>query len=154
MTCNRTKKIFFVCFLLALPVFLFAQTAQKIEELLSSDALSYEHVTQFVLEAADVPASYSPAAAFSYAAEQGWLPKNASANEQAKLRGLSLLVMRAFDMQGGMFYSLFQTPHYAYRELVYRNIVVGRVDPDMAVSGDTLLYVVNRVLSFQESNIL
>ena len=154
MITEKIKKTFFVCLFLIMPVFLYPQTGQRIEALLSSNALTYGQVTQFVLEAADIPAFSSPEAALRFAVEQNWLPRNVVANDPAKLRGLSLLIMKAFEVRGGIFYSLFQTSHYAYRELVYRNIIVGRAGPDMVVSGDTLLYLVSRVLSFQESNIL
>ena len=151
---QKRKLILVLCFLLVLPAFLYSQTAQRIETLLSSDALSYGQVVQFVLEAADLSGFASPQAAFYYAAEQNWLPRNVTAGDLVTLNGLSFLIMQAFEIRGGIFYSLFRNPHYAYRELVHRNIILGRIDPGMFVSGDTLLYVVNRVIAFQESNLL
>ena len=149
----KFKIVFSLCFLLVIPGFVYSQTAIRIENLLASDALSYGELAQFVLEAAEV-GTMSPDAAFQFASEQNWLPRNVSAGDAARLNGFSLLIMQAFQMNGGIFYSLFQNSHYAYRELVHRNIIVGRSDPRMFVSGDTLLYVVNRVLAFQESNLL
>jgi outer membrane protein OmpA-like peptidoglycan-associated protein len=146
----------FVCFLLTVPVFLRAQTAAVIEELLGTEALTYEQAALFVLEAADIPEIYGPAViygpgtAFSFAMEKGWLPKNAQNSGRASLQGVSLLIMRAFDIKGGLFYSLLKNPHYAYRELVYLDVIQGRIDPGMSVSGDTLLFLVNRVLSLPE----
>ncbi|MCL2069797.1 MAG: hypothetical protein FWH19_02285 [Treponema sp.] len=154
MLIERLKKSLCLCVFLLLPVFIFPQTAQRIEGLLASNAINYGQLAQFVLEAAEIPGVGSPELAFQYAQQRNWLPSNATVGQPARLRGLSLLVMQAFEIQGGIFYSLFGSPHYAYRELVYRNIIVGRSDPGMLVSGDTLLYVVGRVLSLQESNIL
>ena len=151
---DKRKIVIFFCVLLILPAFLYSQTAQRIEDFLNSDALSYGQVVQFVLEAADLPAASSQEAAFNYAVGQNWLPGNVAAGDQASLRGLSYLVMQAFEMRGGIFYSLFGNPHYAYRELVHRGIIVGRSSPNMTVSGYNLLFVVNRVLAFQESNVL
>jgi hypothetical protein len=79
--------------------------------------------------------------------ERGWLPGNAQAESGAALTGLSLLVMRAFDMNGGLRFGLFKNPHYAYRALVYYGIIHGRADPQMPVSGDLLLYTVNRAMN-------
>jgi hypothetical protein len=56
-------------------------------------------------------------------------------------------------MKGGAFYTLAKTPHYAYRELLLQNIIQGRADPDMAVSGDLLLFVINRALEKKEGEI-
>jgi hypothetical protein len=132
--------------LLAGPVLtpgLFAQTAAEIEALLETDALTYEQAASFVLRAADIGVWGS---AFDYAAEQNWLSGKATFDGTASLGEISLLVMRAFNMKGGAFYTLMKTPHYAYRELLNQNIIQGRADSDMAVSGDLLLFIVGRVL--------
>ena len=142
-----------LCFLLILPVFLPAQTAAEIEELLNTKAVSYEQAARFVLEAADLSAPRTPSEAFQYAAEQRWLPKKAVGGGEASLQGVSLLVMRSFNFKGGLFYTLFKNPHYAYRELVYQDIIQGRSDPQMAVSGDTLLFIVNRAIARQGNDV-
>jgi hypothetical protein len=61
-------------------------------------------------------------------------------------------VLRAADIAapGRAFYTMMRTPHYAYRELLRQNIIQGRADSDMAVSGDLLLFIVNRVLEQTE----
>jgi hypothetical protein len=149
--------------LLAVPVFLHSQTAQKIEELLNSEALSNEDAAWLVLEAADISMSAdisgpvgisSPAEAFRYASAQKWFPSGAVPQGRARLDELSLLIMKSFNLEGGFLYKLTQSPHYAYRELVYLNILYGRIDPEMPVSGDLLLYTVNRVLSYMEGEML
>ena len=140
---------FAVCLLLAAPVF--SQTAAELEQLLAADSVTYEQAAWLVLRAADVYAS-SPAGAFSHAAGQKWLPSGAAANDGAALGGLSLLVMRSFDLKGGLFYSIVKNSHYAYRELVHKGIIHGRADPDMDVSGDLLLYIVGRALAITENN--
>jgi len=136
-----------------LPFFLSAQTAVEIDEILAEKAVSNEQAARLVLKAADLPAFAGSDSlpnggdAFSYAAERRWLPKKAVSGEKASLQGVSLLIMRAFNLKGGAFYSLFKNPHYAYRELVYQDIIQDRADPNMAVSGEQLLFLVNRVIS-------
>jgi len=143
-----------VYFTLAAPAF--TQTAAEIEKLLETQAVNYEQAAWLVLEAAGIPAGLSDsddsdgAAAFNLASQKGWLPKNAESQDKASLEGLSLLIMRSFDIKGGILYSLIKNPHYAYRELVYRDVIQGRSDPQMAVSGDLLLFIINRVLSRTE----
>ena len=150
------KKSCVFCFLLLFSAFLSAQTAAEMEEMLKTEALSYEQAALFVLKAADLPDSLrqldlnNSAGAFRFAAEQKWLPKKALSGNEASLEGVSLLLMRAFEIKGGLFFSLFKNPHYAYREMVYQDIIQGRTDPEMAVSGDHLLFLVSRILSRQE----
>jgi hypothetical protein len=149
---KKLRYFIVLCLFLVLPAFLSAQTGQRIEELLRRDAVSYEQASQFVLEAADVRGSISQTEAFRYASDQKWLPGNASGGDDAELGGVALLIMKAFDLKGGMLYTLFQNPHYAYRELEYKSIIQGRTDPGMRVSGDFLLFTVGEVLSMTEGN--
>jgi hypothetical protein len=128
---------------------LYAQTAAEVEELLQVQAVSYGQAARFVLWAADA-ASLKSADAFAYAAEQRWLPRKAAAADAARLDGVSLLLMQAFAVKGGMWYSLTKNPHYAYRELVYQDVIQDRADPKMTVSGEHLLFLINRLLSRQE----
>jgi hypothetical protein len=144
-------KHFLLCFLLAVPCFLFGQSAAELETLLYSNAVNYGQAARFVLLAADI-SDTSPEDAFRYAMEKGWLPAAATHDTAAKLDGVSLLIMQAFNMKGSAFYTLAKTPHYAYRELLYKDIIQGGADSDMAVSGDLLLFVVNRVLDQTEGN--
>jgi len=137
------------CFIYA-PAALLAQTATELESLLATEALSYEQAASFVLMAADVPAEGN---AFDYAAERKWLSAKAASDGTAALSDVSLLIMRAFGIKGGIMYSIAKSPHHAYRELVQQGIIQGRVDPDLAVSGDRLLFMIGRVLDQKEGGL-
>ena len=148
---KKSLCFFVMCFFLAVPAFLSAQTAAEIDDLLSTKAVSYGQAARFVLKAADVSELLDTAAAFRFAEERQWLPGNVSSDDGASLKGVSLLIMRSFGIKGGLFYSAFKSPHYAYREMVYQDIIQGKADPDMAVSGNMLLFLVGRILSRQET---
>jgi len=146
-------RYFLLCFFMALPCFLFAQTAERIERFLEQERVNCRDAALLVLEMSghlDPDNQTSADDAFSFAMERGWLPKGAQADNAVRLNGLSLLVVRAFDIKGGAFFSLFKNPHYAYRAMVYRGIIQGRADPQMTVSGDLLLYTVNRASEKRE----
>ena len=138
-----------LCFVLAAGVF--AQTAERLEGLLNAEKLTYGEAAQFVLEAADLLAAGADEA-FAFAAGQKWLPAKAASNGTARLDGLSLLVMNAFQLKGGLVYSILRNPHHAYRELQYQGILDGKDDPAMDVSGSLLLSVVERVFSYKEGS--
>jgi hypothetical protein len=141
------RRLIFSLLLTAAAFTIHAQSADWIESLLASDKVSYADAALLVLQAADAPVALTPVAAFNYAVENAWLPRGAAADDAARLNGLSLLIMGAFDFKGGLFYTLTKSPHHAYRELAYRNVIQGRADPLMPVSGDLLLHTVNRVLA-------
>jgi hypothetical protein len=146
-----TILFFAVLFLGLFSAPLFAQTAKELEELLQTQTVSYGQAARFVLAAADAANLQDPEQALAYAVEQRWLPRRAAAAQTARLNNISLLLMRAFDVRGGMWYSLTKSPHHAYRELVYQDIIQDRADPEMTVSGEELLFLINRLLSYQES---
>ena len=146
------KKYLFILAVCLIPAALvFSQTAAEIERLLDTDSVTYEQAAWFVLRAADVEV-FNPMGAFSQAADWKWLPGKAGPSDKAALSGVSLLVMRAFNLKGGLFYSLAKNPHYAYRELIYKGVIQGRADSDMEVSGDLLLFMINEVLYTVEYN--
>jgi len=149
----KRKFLFAVCCFVTLSVS--AQVAAELEILLNTSEVSYQQAAWLVLGAADI---FEPTGipdqdvAFDHAMNLGWLPSNAAPTDRARLDAVSLLIMRAFDIRGGVFFTLTGRPRYAYRELVFRNIIQGRSNPAMAVSGESLLFIVNRVFSFQEAN--
>jgi hypothetical protein len=128
-----------------------AQTADNLTTLLQTSAITHEQAASLVLEAANIESDRedeesAQTGAFQYAAERNWLSKKADPSDTINLQQASLLIMRAFDIKGGLMYSLFKNPHYAYREMVYQELIQGRSDPRMAVSGEMLLFLVSRVL--------
>ena len=132
----------------------FSQSADDIDVLLETETISYQQAAWFVLAAANPDGfSGSPAEAFRYAMERKWLPANAVAEDSARLDAVSLLVMQSHNMKGGLMYTLTKSGRYAYRELVYLNIIQGRTDPQMTVSGDLLLFILTRILLLQEGEL-
>jgi len=128
-----------------------AQTAREIEMLLATDALSQEQAARFVLQAADVQ-DLDAKEAFNYAVERKWLPAQADGKANVKLNEVSLLIMGAFGIKGGIMYSAVKSPHYAYRELLQQGVIQGRADPSITVSGERLLFMIGRVLERSEVN--
>ena len=144
----------FLVFTLTVP--LFSQTAARLEVLLGTPEISWEQAAGFILEASDTESPgwdfTQPNLAFQFAAASKWLPKNVSPGDSVRLKGIALLLMKSFNLKGGVFYSIFNSPHHAYRELVYKNIIRGNTDPDMRVSGQQLLLIVNRILAIKEQS--
>ena len=136
---------------------IFPQMAQRLEQILERPAVDYQEAVLLVLEATDrfgPDVTGNAELAFNYAMEQRWLPGNAAMSTTVNFRGLSLLIMRAFEIRGGVLFSITRSQHHAYRELVYRSIIQGRTDPQMAVSGEYLLFTLNRVFTLIDNDLL
>jgi hypothetical protein len=137
------------CSFFIIPSFLPAQTAERLDALLDSAGVCYAEAAMIVLPSAGLAGEdVSPETAFEEARSRGLLPKAAEPGGAVRLGDLAFLIMGAFDMKGGLFYSLFPGPRYAYRELVHRRLIQGRNDPALTVSGERLLRILGRVLDY------
>jgi hypothetical protein len=132
-----------------------AQTAGFIQTHLQTKVVNYGQAVRFVLEAADVNGSYNksneqdPA---RFAVEKKWLPEKALPQDPITLEKLSRLIIKAFGLKGGIMYSLFNSAHYSYCELVYRDIIQGRSDPQMKVTGGKMFFIISRLLYLADEN--
>jgi len=149
-----TRAFFIACLfvIVCTPLFTYS-AAEEIEMLLAAESVTYAQAARFVLEAADARITSNPEEAFFYAVQHNLLPGNVSSADPARLDKISFLLMRSFEVKGGIFFSMFKSPHYAYRELVYNSVIQGRHDPSMLVSGEKLIFYVNRLYSMQEGTL-
>ena len=130
---------------------LYAQSASaELETLLAAEELTYAQAARFILQVSEVLVTNNPEEAFRYAAYRDWIPKNAKPDDTAQLGGVSLLLMQAFDLDGGIMYNISKTPHYALRELMYKNVVQSWADVYVRVSGEQLLFYIGRILNIRE----
>ena len=139
------------------------QTAAELDTLLQTETVSIATTARFVLGAADLlPAGLTggeprlsgsagntgtaaQTAAYQMALERGWTKKSAA--ENATLQDTAFLIMNAFDLKGGIMYTLFRNPRYAYREMVYRRLIQGRAYSTMTASGQRLLHIIGRTIN-------
>jgi len=133
--------------------FVFSQTASEMDAMLQADTISAARAARFVLGTADLlPAGLSGTeaekAAYDMALSNGWV--KIGAEETITLKDTAFLIMKAFNIKGGVMYSLFKNPRYAYREMVYRKLIQGVTDQSMKVSGQKLLMILDRTLGYIE----
>jgi hypothetical protein len=125
--------LFVLCFFATAP--LHAQTAAELEALLQTQAVTCEQAARFVLEAAELTDADALA----------WLP--GAPEKPVTLAELSFLIMKAFDMEGGVMYALLPGPRYAYRSMISRSFIQEPADPAMTLNGDRFLLILGNVLS-------
>ena len=140
--------IFFTVLILFLPAFLCAQTAEQLEIVLGASSITCDQAARFVY--ASVSGEQDTKGAFEKVLDNGWLPGGTTSEENITLGKLSFLLMKAFDIKGGLMFALFPGPRYAYRNMVSRNIIQGSSDPAMTVSGERFLLILGKILNEQE----
>ena len=146
-------KKFIIVFLLLLPGIVCAQTASELDVMLESNTVSAAKAARFVLGAAgllpeDLSGLEAENAAYTIAFSSGWI--NVQPHEALTMKNTAFLIMRAFDIKGGIMYTLMKNPRYAYREMVYRNLIPGRTDQSMIVSGWKFLQILDRTMRIGE----
>jgi hypothetical protein len=126
------------------------QTAAEMEGLLDTGEITCAQAAYFVLAAALEDPPQNPEAAFGMALEQGWLPGNSESSGGITLGGLSLLLMKAFGIKGGLMYRIFPLDRYAYREMTSRGFIEGRSYSALKVSGEQFMGILENVLTQRE----
>jgi hypothetical protein len=126
------------------------------DALLETEAVTAGLAARFVLGAAGLgPEGLSGTAAINAAYQEAlsrdWLRQRTESSgpeDEISLRDTAFLVMNVFDFTGGVMYTVFRNPRYAYREMLYRKLITGPVDENMRVSGERLLQIIGRTLNY------
>jgi hypothetical protein len=124
-----------------------AQNAAELESLLAAGEISFFQAAYFSLASAPGDTPESPEAAFVLARNRGWLPTLSEGKNALTLGDLSLLLVKAFNIEGSLMYRLFPGRRYAYREMVRRGFIEGPSYPHLKVSGERFLRILGRVLA-------
>lgn len=143
--------LFIFCLALAFPVF--GQTAAEVDAILSADTVSAAVLARFALGAADLlpPELSGPdaeKAAYDMALQKGWI--TIPENKNATLKDTAFIIMCAFDLKGGLLYTWFKSPRYAYREMLYLKLIWGHADEAMPVTGQRLLMILDKTVSYAD----
>lgn len=121
------------------------QSASRIDDILAQEVLRYGSGAYLLLgSTGQVDRSATPSDSVEVLKELGFHLDGKEVGDSLNLGELSLLVMRVFDVRGGLLYSLLEDPRYAARELEFRQVIQGRAFPGMRVNGQRGLRIVNR----------
>jgi len=147
------------CFLLLLAGALFllsvsllcAQSNETLDRFLEQEQAVYGYSAYMVLTAAGkLPEEASPKEAAAAVSRMGWSDKLSASDDLINLGEYSSLLMKVFDIRGGLMYTLFPGPRYAARELKYLQCIPGKAAPGRSISGTDAIQILGRVLEWKE----
>lgn len=128
------KYIFLVSFILFFFVSLFPQTSYPTIE--SKNNLYFRDIAKILVEEFNLSKyDISPLEAENLLLSNYPKLNQISRNNFLCYNDISLLVMQLFNIQGGLFYSIFQNKHYSFRELQFLGIISEDIDPMKKISG-------------------
>ena len=125
-----------------------AQNSEKLTELINSKTATYGQVAYLYgvySEKIDENASYEES--FEVLKENFPLKKEISSSSPVTLSELSFICAKLADLKGGIFYTLFSNPHYAFKELQAKEILPENSDPSQKVNGRDVIAIFNGCLS-------
>jgi hypothetical protein len=144
--------ILFAALVLSGAVLAWGQSAADMESLLQTGEINFSQAAFFVLASVSGSPPENPEAAFVLAGERNWLPAGAESTKALSLGELSLLMVRAFNLEGGLLYRIFPVSRYAYRGMISRGFIEGRSYSGSRVSGEQFLGILEKVLAEGETD--
>ncbi|MCI1208836.1 MAG: hypothetical protein LKF96_05265 [Treponema sp.] len=128
---------------------IFSQEAQFLDGILSAGTVKWSDAVTLVLSAADrLPedAITDENQAWKIFEKENWFKKLPEKQQPVSTAEYSYLIAKSFGMKGGIWYSLFPSPRYAFRELEFRGILPAATDPGTKIDGSTALYILQNAL--------
>ena len=137
--------------LIASALALSAQSNELINALLDEAEADFGKAVYLALTAgALIPEDASVEEALAELNARQWNIGEKTAEDPMNLGEYAYLLMRIFDVQGGLMYRLFPGPRYAARELAFREIVRGDPSPGRALSGEEAMRILGALMEWVE----
>jgi hypothetical protein len=128
----------------------FAQSNERVDALLAQQQTTVDIAAYIVLAAGgQVAEDAAPADAYALAQQNKWLPAGLGETDPLRLDAFCALVMRSLGLKGGLMYSIFPGPRYAYREFVAKGIVDGNGGPHRLLPGDEALTILRQAMELK-----
>lgn len=127
------------------------QSNTVLDTILSSKKATYGEAAYLALTATKrIPDSATLSLAAVELEAQKWGISFTTANEPVTLGDYCYIIMKAFDMKGGIMYHLFPGPRYAARQIAYLGLVPGNTSPYRPLSGREAVDIIGNVLRYEE----
>ena len=124
-----------------------AQSNTVIDALLAADSAAFGDAVYLVLSAAKIiPETATPNDAVWTLQAKDWGVAGRSAKEPITIGEYASLLMKAFDIRGGILYRLIPGPRYACRELAFLGLLEGSTATRRRLAGGEAMRILSRVL--------
>lgn len=130
----------------------FAQSADSLSAILEAEELTVE-------QAAYIPCTWlnpetenlSFQDAYSFLCEKGWIDSSLAASAPISLKEFSGICMKAWNLSGGLMYTITKSDWYAFKELKAKGFLQATDDPSMKISGGKALDVIYQCMEYAEN---
>ncbi|ULQ59581.1 hypothetical protein K7I13_14115 [Brucepastera parasyntrophica] len=133
--------IFFMC---AVPGM--AQTAELITEILEKEIATYMDFSYLI--ASEAGLEITPFEAYSWCTQFNSFPSDDPANTPITVKRFSHFVMQNYGLKGGIMWTAFKSPRYAWKELKSAGFWDHKIDPDKKLTGKEMTQAIGRFFLF------
>jgi hypothetical protein len=117
-----------------------AQSNEVIDEVLEQDPAHLSGVAYLLTTAGGLlEESANLQQALDFIQDKGWVGADAASSDEVTVEQFAFLLMKSLGLRGGIMYSIFQGPRYAYREMVFQSVIDSTLDRYDILSGDQVL---------------
>ncbi len=130
---------------------LWGQSAEQLDGIQEQPNVNYGSAAYIVaVSSGMIEAEQDGEAALEALSDAGFDAESVDPDENARLDDFAHMRMLAHDLPGGVMYTLFPGPRYAYRELRHEELFTGGGDPGEYFTGTRAMRIVRRVMDLAE----
>jgi hypothetical protein len=140
-----------LCLFLLCMTMSYAQFEEQVDQLLEQETAHFGTTVYLVLVAAEhCEDTESVSRAMEILKDKKWEIPVKGEDEVITLGEYAFLLMKAFQIPGGIMYMVLPGPRYATRELAYLKLITQRPVPGRTVSGEEVMTILTRVMEWKE----
>ena len=130
----------------------FGQSAQRVDTILETAEATFGQATYLIRTALNDDADetdFNTAFDRFKSEHQNLIRDSITAEDVIPTKTYAFLLMKAFDIKGGMMYRIYPCPRYAYRDLRYLAVIQGKNNPNAPMTGASMLQILSRIDTVQ-----
>ncbi|MGI5100981.1 hypothetical protein [Treponema vincentii] len=130
----------------------FGQSAERVDKILETEQATFgqaAYLIQTALNDSSDELDFNTAFDRFKNENQNLIPDSVTAEEAISAKTYAFLLMKAFNVKGGMMYRIYPCPRYAYRDLRYLGVIQANSDPDAPLAGSAMLQILGRIDAVQ-----
>lgn len=126
----------------------FGQSAEKVDKILETEKATFGQVAyliQTALNGGSDGLDFDTAFDRFKSEHQNLIRDSVTAEDVIPAKTYAFLLMKAFNIKGGLMYRIYPCPRYAYRDLRYLAVIQDKNTPNAPMTGTALLRIFGRI---------
>ena len=126
----------------------FGQSAEKLDKILETEKATFGQATYLIQTALNDDSDeldFDTAFNRFKSGNENLIRDSVTAEDVIPIKTYAFLLMKSFNVKGGLMYRIYPCPRYAYRDLRYMAIIQDKNDPNAPMTGAEMLQIFGRI---------